>query len=713
MVALRALFRAVILLSLLTSSIHATTVTITLRCVNSPNCSVFGVFAIQTAGTNSRDVRIENGTARAVVDSDFDLDLKSADYWMPRQHLAVAESQEVLVWRTTVLRGRVSVQRLEEMPKALSLELQSPPGTKGSLLPAGSSVSCPVAADGTWMCRVPAVALDLVAHGKTFVPIYLWDLHLKPDNAIDTGTLTLKHGASFVAWLETKTARSLKQPATARLVRMTMTNSPTLGARMNQPVAVGTFNQRGMVQLAPIPAGTYTLEVTAPGFAPAQFDKVPVYEARETALRFPITLGEPLTIRFSIQPAHDPSGAPWRVEVVRKDALTFRHTPVADAMPADGTIEVPGQPPGRYTVRVRDHTDNWYVNREFDIQTASDAQHTVDINLIHLHGKLRVGEHPVAAQLFFGGRSGAQRVATTSDDDGKFAVGLPRAGKWAIEIESASVATAINRTIAADQDDLEIALPDNELAGWVTGLDSKRVADATVICYTADGITSRQTSADGTFRFGGVSTGGARLTASDSRTGERSRIVDVPTPDGAHREGIELRLENNQAVKGNVLGQGEPIVGARVTAYEFDGPLARSERAVTNLDGSFELRPGESVSRMTLIVAAAGRPLHAFTASPSDKTITLELAPVGGELNLRFPRDATRPAVIFNGISIPLSDLLEWARAQGSAFSDYAVRVPNVAPGQYAVCAMVGSKNTCKDGRLAPSGVLTLNADEH
>jgi hypothetical protein len=689
-------------------------------CVSASDCKVAGTLVLRGPGTSAEQrVPIVNGMAQLNIGqmdaAAWQATLEADGYWMPPQPLVAAAggSWRVNVWRTTLLRGRFAVpSSAKELPTAFTLSLEAPPGITGTTVPRGSSIGCSVAPDGSWACPVPATPLDVVIRAKTFTPHYEWDLKLKPGAETNLGKIVLQRGSSLVAWLDSSTAKVLKLPAKASLTRMTMGHSPNLGERLSQPVAEGTFNRRGVVQLAPIAPGTYTLEVTAPGFAPARLDQITVYERSESALRTVIRLEAPLTIRLSVEPPRDPTGRAWRVAVDRSNPLTLRRSKVADGTLRNGSYEIAGQPPGRYAVMVMDRDRNIYADREWDIRSEAEAERTIEIAFLRLHGTLASGNQPIEAQMVFGGRNGLEQIVATADDRGVFQVILPHAGKWAVDIEGKdpAILAALSTTITEGQQELSLHLPDTEVGGWVTGLDGGRVAGASVTLYTSAGPVSRHSDGNGTFRFRGVSLGPARIDASDPRTLQHSRVVDVPVNDGLHRGDIELAFENMATLKGVAVSQGQPLVGARVTGYGLGIGMARQQRTVTGLDGGFELAFPAAAKQIGLIIAAPGRTLQAFSTLQTDRTVTFEIAPTGGLLRLRMAEGASRPGVVYNGAPIPMQELLEWGRAQGLPPSTGPfLSIPNVAPGSYRFCvaAQTGG-DVCRDGTLAPGGTLLL-----
>ena len=669
-------------------------------CANTSDCRITGTLVLRR-GNSVKDVAIVAGAADVGDDvANWQATLDARGFWMPQQPFD--PQRPLRVWKTAPLRGRFVLAERETMPKTVTVTADLPGVT-------GASFTCPVGADGAWSCAVPSTTLDLVVRAKTFTPHYLFDAKVPGD----LGVVTLRHGASVAAWLDSRTAKSLPKPAHARLMRMTMAMSPDLGDKLSAPVADAPFNARGLVQLAPLAPGTYSLEVTAPGFAPAIVDRIDVFANAESMLRGVIKLDPPLPIRFTFDPPRDPAGKPWRVTVDRRSEYTFRSTPVASAVAdAAGHVDVNGQAAGHYTVFVRDSRDNRYVWRELDIRGRQDAEQTIDIPTLRLHGKVTAANEPIPAHLLFGGQSGSERIRADADDEGAFTVTLPHTGKWRVDVDdtASGIHTAITANVDDKRDSLSIELPDTDLRGWVMGTDGKRVAGANVLLSNDDGVITRRSEADGAFRFRGVRPGQATLNAADPRTREYSRFVTVAVAEGAHVADIELALQETRTFKGTVTSEGQPLIGARVTGYGFGGGPAMQQRAVTGLDGGFELSFPAAASQISLLVAAPGRTLQAFSMPPSERPITLDVAASGGTLRLHLA-GASRMWLTSQGAVIPMPDVIDWTRAHDpAALATDTWSVPAMAPGPYRFC--IGKKDStaqvCREGVLALGGVLDI-----
>jgi len=706
-------------MAMLSASAAPAVTRIVASCVNADACTITGSLIVHLPGEQSTlKVPLFNGEARleAPIPAESQLELEAPGFWMPSQPAAAAGngSGAFRVWRTTLLRGRFVTQPpAKEVPKSFTVGVESAPEAKGERIGRGTSIVCPVAADGSWACAVPAATLDLVLRARTYTPHYLWEQKLTVGTPLQLGNVTLRREASLVAWLDSKFAKSLRDPARARLVRMAMSSSPTLGDRLTVPVAEGVFSRRGAVQLAPVPPGTYTLEVSAPGFATARVDRLQVYEHSESVLRAPIRLDPPIILRISVDPPRDPEGGPWSVAISRLSELSFHAMPVTPEAPLrDGLLVLPGQSPGRFRVRVSDAQGNDFAFRELEIHDQIDASRTVTIPVLQLEGKLTSGKEGIPGTLTFGGRSGAERIRVTADRDGSFHVTLPRPGRWLIDVEeeASGVRAAVTTTVNASQETLRVELPATEVKGWVTGADGKRLGGARVMVITAGTMLTAASDADGSFRFRGLAQGQAQLSAIDRRTGESSRTADVRVEEGTATPEIVLAIRSSRGLKGVVTSEGQPLIGARVVAYALD-EVGGVPRAVTGLDGGFELALSPSARSFSLLVAAPGRTLQAFLSPPTDTPLTLDVAAAGGLLRLHLPPTAKRPVVFYNGALMPINDLVEWAHAHGPLSSTGDVLdVPDVAPGAYRLCVTGERGEVCRDGVLARGGTLTLDA---
>ena len=709
-------FLATVALSLTASAETA----INAVCVDSSECKVTGTLTLRAVNDPAITwtQSIKAGLATVTLDDrarEWEIELTANGFWMARTVLQTATpgDQKLTVWRTTRLRGHFRSPGNAELPKIFDISAQSPFGTRGPVIAEGTRIQCPINSDGTWTCTLPAARMDLAFRVKGFTPHYQWDVKLRPGIVKNLGTVALRRGASLVAWLDPETLEQLEAPAHARVTLASMLVPSPVAQQLSKPLGEGTFNERGMVQLAPLPAGTYSLEVIAPGFATATIPHIEMYEGKESTLRHPIRLEPPLSIQVSVKPARDAQDKPWGVRLSREAELSNRFSDAGRGQTDDtGMFTSGGQAPGKYHVVVLDSKGNRFASRSFTVHGAADARLAVDLANLLLHGRVRIGDVAVPATLRFGGNGGAQQVTAKANHGGEFDIVLPRAGEWYVDIreDNAKIRSGKRVTVEADEP-IAIDLPDTEIAGWVVGPDGDRVASAQVAIVMASDSLDQQADATGAFRFRGVTPGTTRITARNLKTGEFSRVVEVDVKEDARTEGIQLELDGLRRLRGALFCNGQPVVGAGVTGYGLSGGMARMAQAVSGLEGEFELSFPTTAPTIMLIVASPGRTLQAYTVSQSEDPIRLELAPVGGTIRLSRPDKATRPLLVYDGTDIPMHHLAEWARAHGTSLAGFDFEIPALAPGPYRFCADVGETRTCREGLLARGGSLTLAID--
>lgn len=688
---------------------------VTLQCRNVQPCAVNGSLLLTSADDASRKRRlpIAHGVAR-FDDRDATrwlAELEADGYWMPAQ-MVPASAHSLDVWRTGTARGRFVVDLKDKTgtPKQAEISLEPPPDAKQPLFPRNTSFRFSVAPDGSWACPLPAVPLDFAVRATGYTPQYVFNARISPAGALDLGSVMLRRGGSVVAWLDRKTVQQLSGPARARLVRMVLPVPSSVTQQLSRPVAEASFQGNGAVQLQNVPAGRYTLEVRAKGFATTRIRDIEVYDGRESSLRRAIALEPPLNVRLTLSPATGPAGVLWRVRMWSEDQFSGSGEIVERIADASGAAEFRDQGAGRYTVEIKDDRQNRYASRHLVFTNDFDAQQTIDIPVTRVHGTVRLGSDAIPAALLFGGRSGAERVATRADQEGAFATLLPRPGKWTVDVEEPGHGVkAIAEVTVTDDESVTIQLPDTDVSGFVISPDGKRVTAATVRLQSTLSVITMRTGADGTFGFRGVQPGLVRIAASGKGT-QHTRLVTVPVSEGKPVENVELKLESERTISGLVTARGQPVTGARVAAYPFVAGGAEQVTAVSDTTGQFEMKVPEAASDIVVMIAAAGRAFQAFRFPIASDAERFDLAPVGGSLHVEFPPGTTRTAVAVDGIPLPPPDLLQWAVANGGTVAKGIWEIPNLAPGNYRVCSgRAGSADSCREGLLMPAGRLDLS----
>jgi hypothetical protein len=157
--------------------------------------------------------------------------------------------------------------------------------------------------------------------------------------------------------------------------------------------------------------------------------------------------------------------------------------------------------------------------------TGGQAPLLVQVPLVEIHGRLRQGDEPLAATLWFGGLAGARRIRFDADEDGELSGFLPEEGLWKVELveESAGLRVGlepveVRRLPGARRAEVEIVVPDTTLAGEVVDEAGKAAPGASIQVDSADPRERQKGSrfevdAEGKFRIRGLAPGPAGVEA--------------------------------------------------------------------------------------------------------------------------------------------------------------------------------------------------------
>jgi Carboxypeptidase regulatory-like domain len=658
-------------------------------------------------------------------------------YWSPRKTLKVGSSEEASrlsldLWPMGTLSGVLKVKGKDvARPKVVLVKtLAAPSYLKRPPAPPGV-LSCPVDGKGVWSCALPATKFDLAITAEGFTPQYRWGVEVPAGKTLSLGTVELEKGASVAAWVAVEDGAIEPGKCRARLSPLLAGGTELGRASDLQRTAVEReVRKDGFVQLTGLAPGSYVLEVSQPGYPPAKASPVVVKPGAETFLRDPLILKQSLEISFEISPAVDWLGKPWRARVVRDDP-TVRVSPVLfdGAANPGGRFTVPGQSPGRFRVSVQDSLGNRLYWDSLDVEGTESAAQRIEIKLIDLEGSLRLGDEPLAATLWFDGRSGAGSIRMESDAEGSFHGVLPREGVWRIEIEAKEPAlqTWTRAKVQADRSGrarLTLDLPDARVFGRVVDEKGQPVPDARV-GVMAEGVDPIlvPTGAEGTFDVRALPEGTAWLAAeSKDRVSGRTQVTLVE--DRAVGP-IELSVRPLKKLTGTVTSSQGPVSGAQVTILSY--PSGAGDGATTDDAGGFSVRVPESASHLVAVVSAPGFALRAAQASVEGAPLVLPVSEVGGDLEVSLPwgpeesLERGRVLVFFqNGLPLPANIPFQWAYDQGQPreVKGRTFRIPKVAPGEYRVCLVpqgllnpmdaVPAEGDCDAGTLAPGATLTL-----
>jgi hypothetical protein len=645
--------------------------------------------------------------------TEWDVGLDAPGLWSQPQHVVFPAADanvkySMLVWRVGMLHGHLRLPDPQPTtPPTVKVMVTSRPEPRVTPdIPRGTTFTCSSDNTAGWQCTVPATMLDIAVRVEGYVPYHRWDVRIPADSAVDLGTVKLQKGGSLVAWLDGAFVKQVTVPVSAILRYDAMPGPSAVAARLALPVAEGTFTKKGVVQLAPIAPGHYVLDVVAQGYAPARIP-VELYDGRETTPRQSIELSPSLSVRLHLDPPVGPGTVPWRIELWRSTTFgSGSQSAGSGTASPNGVFEAGDQSEGKLRVQVKDGKQNIVANRDILI-SATTSDYTIHLDVAAVNGKVSIGDTALSgAQLLFGGSGGGEKIRATTDTNGYYTATLPRAGKWVVDVAAPADAVAATTDVIVEKNPADIVLPSTEIAGWVRDANGNRLAAARVMLFANDRPMTQATSADGSFRFRGMQPGLVRLQASDPRTHDYSRFVDLSVPESGSLNNVQLDLEAVRTLKGVVRSADDVVVGALVHGYAFLGTSAQQAQATTDLQGRFSFDVPGSASEAIVVIAAPGRALEAFSIPTNQDEMTLELAPRGGTLNLHWRAADVPLRFAFNEHLVPAVELFAWARAQGASIDNGQGAIPNVAPGKYRFC----SSTHCAEGLLAIGSQLDLDA---
>lgn len=675
-----------------------------------------------------------------------------ADLWAPVQVLVVDPSsdpvirQRIPAWSVGELTGTLVLKDDEEepLPEKVTVRFESHRDPAGRTSPdqepvPESRMDCPVDAEGRFRCELPATHLDLSVRAEGFVSHYFWDLAISENSSGSLGRLTLQRGASLVGRVEVAEGELQPPKCEVRLVPRDMPGSGPQGVRLQRTAVTGTVEADGFFHLGPLPAGSYGLEARQPGYAAARLTPIELYERAETRLREPLVLRRPVDVDITLEPAMDWTLNSWRVLVFRQYELTAGSETVYDgSMPETGVLRLTDQTPGSFTLSIKDSVGNSFLTHDFEV-LIDDTLVPIELDLVLVTGRLKLGNEAVAGTLWFGGRHGIQHVQMEANSKGRFTGVLPRAGSWRVEVSAPEVGIESElHTKVGDRGDVTIQLPDTELTGRVVNAKGKPVPGAEVVVNGTDFVVNERSGEEGEFAVRGFQTGLVEVWARHrSSAGERwSGVQVMPVESSIPAGPVELRLGGTtRELHGRVVSDRGPVAGAQILVEPLEVLTPFTHQAQTKLDGRFTAKVIEDAPWVRLTVLPPGRAFQTFRIQPTDEEIVLKVPEMGGTLEVTWAasdaEDAPRSQLVIlkEGEVLPNGWLFRWARGHGEDFltglEAGAARIPQLAAGNYLVCQPTveamrrkaleegdwrGALTDCVAGYLGAGSVLHLQA---
>ncbi|MFZ2490420.1 MAG: carboxypeptidase-like regulatory domain-containing protein [Thermoanaerobaculia bacterium] len=633
-----------------------------------------------------------------------------------------AERVVIRAWRTGSVRGEVVAATEGGVPELLELRWSSvsPDG------PPPGFAACQVA-ERRWRCEMPAgKAMDLRVRASGFLTLFKWGVDVEPERALDWGTVKLQRGASVFGWVGVA-RRAEARMNDVRVILSTTAATPSV-------VAAVTPDRRGFFRFAGIAPAPYRLEATAPGPLASEKLDVIVKPNEESELLAELKL-EPLhSVRVTIVPATPENAPRWHLSLLSFDRVQKRSDTVAKRF-ADftGMWESPGLRPGSYVALIGPNEESVLARREIEV-SRDDENILIDVNQTKVRGRVQLGDRPLEASVWVGGKRRQPTVKLQAGEDGSFEGYVPFTtdSEWLVTIDAdhPRVETTLLRKPEVEDDGttrLDVSLPAAGVRGRVIDEKGGPVPLAIVNIATPDPLVSVLQSATddaGEFELSGLRAGTYSADAT-SRDLRRSRTTPFLVPEEGQVD-VTLTVEPQGTITGRVLVQGLPVTGATVVLLPTNVAVTLWPQATTKTQGAFAIGLPTATTEVNLMVSAPGLAFKAFRIPLPKEPIAIALETNGGTLDfdaLPFvdSEAAEQTFVIHRGAEVNAQYLAYLGNSSIRTGGPGRLRVvhPLMDPGVYSVCrAMMADRpalragalptGRCATGVLAPWGTLRL-----
>lgn len=709
------------------------------------------VRGIEEPQRQETSVRLPGDTQLAVpVNSFVDLRFEAPGLWAPPTTLFVARAgaeRSVTLRPTGTLVATVRPPPGHDPPAALAVRLRSAPDALHPL-EAEYDLSCPIA-EAELRCEVPSGRLDLRLRARGFVSVHHWGVQVSVHEALDLGAIRLRPGASVVGWVTSaaetfepsKVFLELEPRALGRASRNDLKRRKALHLQ-------ATANDRGFFQFAGVAPGSYELTARHEDLAPARIAPVEVREGVELELPA-MDLQPPHTLEVTLRPLRDPFRRPWVLKLYREGSLPHHEEIVTEGgLNGDGVFRATDLEPGRHRLKVLDSQGSVWHAEEIEVSERTTS-HEVVLPYDRLEARVTLADEPlIGATVYFGRRSGSQRLIRRTDEEGKIYIFLPRRDSWTADIEhdALHLVTRIEGIVVEREPEepwakAEIEVPDTRAFGQVVDEFGQPLPRASVdaIGPASDGRSfSHRVRAEGDearFEIRGFAPGIWKLEGSArpdlGAPPFFAKEVEVEVEEGSPVGPLLLVAKQEQKVSGRVTGPtGDGVPGALVVVGLEQGAdqVTRSVRKiVTSVDGTFEVPVPSRIGAVQLSVFPPG-----FAARqerimlPQQAPIEIAVDPVGGTVVLVPSSDEAPESLLhlqttlFGEYIYYVPFLKIWAGIHGLRQEEGRLVIPSLEPGLYTACAGItdqafndgrlppGLERFCDRGTLVPHGELVL-----
>lgn len=467
---------------------------------------------------------------------------------------------------------------------------------------------------------------------------------------------------------------------------------------------VGHSDERGRFEIRGVPPGLYRIEAGREGFAsePVRLEVPP--RGSTLYLEEPLDLVPMARLEIAFEPAADPWGQPWSVELSQAVGEMGQHSTVAEgeANPAGSWSSEPLRPTV-YMVDIQDSQGSRWGYRELELVGGREEVFW-PIEVVYLEGTLSLGDEPLAGIGLVWGPN-RENIRLESDENGRFEGFLPREGLWPLEIALSSTGRSgaalapveVRRRPGKRAAEVEVRLPDTRLRGRV--LAEGEPVQAVVVALTESellGKPHRQkkafdlfTDEDGRFEVLGLVPDTIEITA--SARGLASDTFPVQIREGETIE-IEIEIRERVPLRGRLVSSFADQAGAVLLVHPDAG---YSFEATTLRDGRFELPLGPDVSRVDLAVIppVGGVFLHRLHPEAGSPDRVLEVGRATG--TLVFPDVATlllggaggkRHYLFYDGVGLPADALIKKMIQRMAPHPSGGMALPSMAVGTWSLC---------------------------
>jgi hypothetical protein len=596
-----------------------------------------------------------------------------------------------------------------------------------------------------WTCTVPAARLDLQLRPGDLVPKYAWDVEVEPGLETDLGTLTLEAGGSVTGFLQGSDGSPIKDGRVELHSPRGEPIAPSATSKEASSPFVGQANHRGFFQLKGMPPADYRIVGSRPELTDDSV-AIRILPGRESKLSRPLVLARPSRLTLTIEPALDPSGQPWSVELRTAPEQSSRARTIQSASEVDaaGRWVAESIAPGRYAASVSSAASaTVWLRQEIEVNP-EPTDVSIHVPLVEVRGSVLLGTKALGrAKLLFGGRARSVGIPMEADDSGEFKGLLPvkpdaaerGVSHWEVYVTADQPRVVRNlKDVAVDTKSgkavVEIVLAAGQLEVEVVGADGRPYLEPALVTGQhsggADAIQAVLTEKDGgKVLLEGLELGQYLVSAAGRNISSDHESVLVE--EGADHRRVRLVLRDDRRLLARVLSpEGTPVPGAMVKVVLLDNPLLPAPVKRTNEQGTVELNLPPNTAAVGMSVGAQGFAYalgREILAGKDEVTIRLER--LGGKLNLKLPDsvpDGRMAVLVANGTYETVQYIGWTGLGKESPGPPRELTIPLLRPGRYSACIaqptdipglMAAPRNPaeiCVQGDVVPLGDLVLDA---